>query len=46
MKMSRMFSQTLREAPTDIEIASHQLLLVEQRQRLGQLAFGDGTAAK
>ncbi|NWG18057.1 MAG: proline--tRNA ligase [Chloroflexi bacterium] len=27
MRMSRLFSQTLREAPGDAEIASHQLLL-------------------
>ncbi len=27
MRMSRLFSQTLREAPTDAEAASHQLLL-------------------
>ena len=27
MHMSRLFSQTLREAPSDIETASHQLLM-------------------
>lgn len=27
MRMSRLFSQTLREAPADVEVASHQLLL-------------------
>jgi prolyl-tRNA synthetase len=27
MRMSRLFSQTLRETPTDVEVASHQLLL-------------------
>jgi prolyl-tRNA synthetase len=27
MRMSRLFSQTLREAPADAEVASHQLLL-------------------
>jgi prolyl-tRNA synthetase len=27
MKMSRLFSQTLREAPADAEVASHQLLV-------------------
>ncbi len=27
MRMSQLFSQTLREAPTDAEIASHQLLI-------------------
>ena len=27
MRMSQLFSQTLREAPTDAEVASHQLLL-------------------
>src|SRR5207249_6840317 len=27
MRMSRLFSQTLREAPADVEIASHRLLL-------------------
>jgi prolyl-tRNA synthetase len=27
MRMSRLFSQTLREAPTDVEVASHRLLL-------------------
>ena len=27
MRMSRLFSQTLREAPGDAEAASHQLLL-------------------
>ena len=27
MRLSRLFSQTLREAPAEAEIASHQLLL-------------------
>ncbi|HEX9027703.1 MAG TPA: hypothetical protein VF823_00930, partial [Anaerolineales bacterium] len=27
MKMSKLFSQTLREAPTEAEAASHRLLL-------------------
>lgn len=27
MRMSRLFSQTLREAPSDVEVASHRLLL-------------------
>jgi prolyl-tRNA synthetase len=27
MRMSRLFSQTLREAPADSEVASHQLLV-------------------
>jgi prolyl-tRNA synthetase len=27
MRMSRLFSQTLREAPAEVEVASHQLLL-------------------
>ena len=27
MRLSKLFSTTLREAPTDVEIASHQLLL-------------------
>ena len=27
MKMTQLFSQTLREVPSDAEIASHQLLL-------------------
>ena len=27
MRMSRLFSQTIRETPTDVEISSHQLLL-------------------
>ncbi len=27
MRMSKLFSQTLREAPSDVEVASHQLLL-------------------
>src|SRR5512138_3485860 len=27
MRMTRLFSQTLREAPSDAEVASHQLLL-------------------
>ncbi len=27
MRMSRLFSQTFREAPADVEVASHQLLL-------------------
>ena len=27
MRMSKLFSQTLREAPNEAEVASHQLLL-------------------
>ncbi|MGA9398262.1 MAG: hypothetical protein WBV22_08380, partial [Anaerolineaceae bacterium] len=27
MRLSKLFSRTLREAPTDTEVASHQLLL-------------------
>src|SRR6266496_2807492 len=27
MRMSRLFSQTLREAPADVEVTSHRLLL-------------------
>ncbi len=27
MKMSQLFGQTLREAPTDAEVVSHNLLL-------------------
>jgi prolyl-tRNA synthetase len=27
MRMTRMFSQTLREAPSEVEVASHQLLI-------------------
>src|SRR5436190_1787499 len=27
MRMSKLFGQTLREAPSDVEVASHRLLL-------------------
>ena len=27
MRMTRLFSQTLREAPSEVEVASHQLLI-------------------
>lgn len=42
MRMSQLFSQTLREAPTDAEIASHQLLI--RAGFIRQLAAGIFTA--
>lgn len=38
MRMSRLFSRTLREAPSDVDVASHQLLL--RAGFLRQLAAG------
>jgi len=42
MRMSRLLSQTLREAPSDAEIASHQLLI--RAGYIKQLAAGIFTA--
>ena len=40
MRMSQLFSQTLREAPADAEVASHQLLLragfIRQLAKIGR----------
>ena len=38
MRMSRLFNQTLREAPTDTEVSSHQLLV--RAGYIQQLAAG------
>ena len=41
MRMSRIFNQTLREAPTDAEVTSHKLLV-----RAGRRDFFISTAGK
>lgn len=38
MRLSKLFSQTLREAPSEVEVASHRLLLRAGFMR--QLATG------